>query len=225
MRHVELLGDGRMALRGTTVGLAAVALLAAAGCGSTAPGTFHPGAGTASAAGDGTPAPAVSSVPFPSSVHFNFETPLPADAGQASVVVTDEDYQLAYYYAIYSLGQDQRFGPYIAARPVLEKVQATVAQDIADHERFTGTMRFFDTTVAPTPGAATNMTVSFCGDDSQLLNTSAGTGQVIPDHTAPPDQDYFRESDTYLPTKNGGWGLVAIDVVFYPGAAAKECKP
>jgi hypothetical protein len=214
-----------MARRGRIAGLAAVALLAGAGCGSTTPGTFRPAGSPASAAGNATPAPAVSSVPFPASVHFDFETPLPADAGQARVVVTDEDYQLAYYYAIYSLGQDQRFAPYIAAKPVLEKVQATVATDIADQQRFTGTMRFFDTTVGPTPGAPTNMTVSFCGDDSRLLSTDASTGQVIPAPGPPPDHDYFRESDTYLPEKHGGWGLVAIDVVSYPAASAKECKP
>jgi hypothetical protein len=89
------------------VALMAVALMAVAGCGSPAPGRFHPGGG-ASGAGDATPVPSVSSVPFPASVQFSFETPLPADAGQAAVVVTDEDYQLAYYPAIYSLGTDQR---------------------------------------------------------------------------------------------------------------------
>jgi hypothetical protein len=198
--------------------------LALAACGTNATGQFHP-AGSAPAAPTGSPAPTLASFPLPSSVHINFDTPLPLDPVQAKAVVTDEDFQLAYYYSLYSQGKDQRFAPYIASRTVLFSVQADVAQSAAKQESITGTVRFFNTTVQPTLGARGDLTVSSCGDDTQLLNTSGSTGQVVPDHTTPPDHHYFLQSDTYFPRNGGNWGLVAIALTYYPQGSAKECKP
>jgi len=198
--------------------------LAAAACGTTTAGQFHP-AGSAPAAPSSSPAPTLASFPFPSNVHITFETPLPSDPKQAAAVITDEDFQLAYYYGLYSEGKDQRFAPYIGSQTVLLSVQSAMAQNAVAHERISGKLRIFNTTVAPVPGASTNLMVSFCGDNTQLSSTSASTGQVIPDHTTPPDHHYFLQSDSYLPEKGGPWKLVAISVTFYPNGTAKECKP
>jgi hypothetical protein len=157
-------------------------------------------------------------------VHIEFQTPLPADPQEASVVVTDENFQLAYYYSLYSEGGNQHFASYIVSPTVLTAVQAAVAPNFTEHERIRGTLRIFDTTVSGVAGAPSDLAVSFCGDNSQLASVSARTGQVVPDST-PADHHYFRQTDSYLPGKGGKWGLAAISTTFYPNGPAKECKP
>src|ERR1700754_515563 len=97
--------------------LAAAALMAAAGCGtSSRAGTVVPqgsAAATPSPAGPGTPG--LVHFPVPATVHIEFQTPAPADQQEQSVVRTDEDFQLAYYWSLYSEGGDQHFARYIAS--------------------------------------------------------------------------------------------------------------
>lgn len=206
----------------------AVIGVAACGGSSGAPGTFVPKGSEApvsqSSADASVAVPALARFPFPSSVHIEFQTPLPADPQEASVVVTDENFQLAYYYSLYSEGGNQHFASYIASPTVLTAVQAAVAPNFTGHERIRGTLRIFGTTVSGVTGAPSDLAVSFCGDNSQLVSVSARTGQVIPDST-PADQHYFRQTDSYLPDKGGKWGLAAISTTFYPNGPAKECKP
>ena len=75
--------------------LAAAALLAAAGCGtSSRAGTFVPrGSAAATPAATGPATPGLVHFPFPASVHIEFQTPAPADQPDRSVVLTDEDFQ------------------------------------------------------------------------------------------------------------------------------------
>jgi hypothetical protein len=220
----------RKACVGAALICAALFGVAACGSGSGSPGTFVPKGSlgptptSQSSADASVAASGLARFPFPSSVHIEFQTPLPADQQDASVVVTDEDFQLAYYYSLYSEGGNQRFASYIASQTVQTAVQASVAQNFTEHERIRGTLRIFDTTVSGVAGAPSDLAVSFCGDNSQLVSVSARTGQVVPDNT-PADHDYFRETDSYLPEKGGKWGLAAITVTFYPNGPAKECKP
>lgn len=210
--------------------LACVALLGIAACGSSSGpvGTFVPkgsqAPGSQSSANTSAVVPGLAHFPFPPSVHIEFQTPLPADPQEASVVVTDENFQLAYYYSLYSEGGNQHFAPYIASPTVLTAVQAAVAPNFADHERIRGTLRIFNTSVSGVAGAPSDLAVSFCGDNSQLVSTSARTGQVVPD-SAPANDHYFSQTDSYLPEKGGKWGLAAISTSFYPKGPAKECKP
>jgi hypothetical protein len=212
--------------------LAATALLGSAlgvtGCGaSSRAGTFVPRGSAAPAPSSSGPAgPGLVHFPFPASVHIEFQTPPPASSPQRAVVLTDEDFQLAYYWSLYSEGGNQRFARYIASPTVLSAVQASVAQNFAEHERIRGTLRIYRTTVAQVAGAAgapSGLAVSFCGDNSQLASVSARTGAVVPDQT-PAVQHWFSQTDSYI-ARHGSWVLASISTVFYPAGPAKECKP
>jgi hypothetical protein len=208
--------------------LAAVVLLGAAGCGaSSKAGTFVPqGSPAAAPSGSGPAVPGLVHFPFPASVHIEFQTPPPASSPQRSVVLTDEDFQLAYYWSLYSEGGSQRFARYIASPTVLSAVQASVAQNFAQHERIRGTLRIYRTSVAQVAGPAgapSGLAVSFCGDNSQLASVSAQTGAVVPDQT-PASHHWFSQTDSYI-TRNGTWALASISTAFYPTGPAKECKP
>src|SRR5579875_717468 len=213
----------------TGAALACAALFGVTACGSGGhPQTFVPGGSeppTAQSTANATSAvPGLVHFPFPSSVHIEFQTPLPTDPQDESVVITDENFQSAYYYSLYSEGGNQHFAPYIASPSVLTSVQANVAQNFTGHERIRGTLRIFDTSVSQVTGSAKDMAVTFCGDNSRLASVSAQTGRVVPDNT-PANDHFFSQTDSYMPTRGGKWGLVAISTTFYPNGQARECKP
>jgi predicted small lipoprotein YifL len=198
-----------------------VLALFSSGCGSSGPEAFHP-AGKVSAAPDSNSS--LAKFPFPPDVHVEFQSPVPADPQQAAVVTTDRDFQLAFYYAQYSQGKDQRFNGYIApiATALARVVQSNVAPYAVDHKSIRGTLRIYDTTVTPVPGAPQNLTVTNCVDDSQLPDIDTRTGKPIPDPSAP---SYTLESDAFKPMGGGKWGLIAISTSVYPQGNSKECKP
>src|ERR1700761_9746191 len=161
-------------------GVAVLATLAgAAGCGSGGPpaAPFVPQRSAAAApSASGPPTPGLVHFPFPASVHIDFQTQVPADQQQRSVVLTDENFQLAYYWSLYSEGGDQHFARYIASPTVLSAVQASVAQNLAQHERIRGILRIYRTTVTPvtsSSGSPGGQAVTFCGDNSKLASVSA----------------------------------------------------
>ena len=218
----------RKGLIGTALAGAAMALLAAAGCGTggTARVFVPRGSPAAAPSASGPAPPGRVHFPFPASVHIDFQTPLPADQQQRSVMVTDENFQLAYYWSLYSQGGDQHFARYIASPTVLSAVQASVAQNFAQHERIRGTLRIYRTTVSPvaaSPGTPGGQAVTFCGDNSRLASVSARTGAVVPDHT-PAAHHWFSQTDSYI-TRHGAWALASVSTAFYPTGPARECQP
>ena len=218
----------RKGLIGTALAGAAMALLAAAGCGTggTARVFVPRGSPAAAPSASGPAPPGRVHFPFPASVHIDFQTPVPADQQQRSVVLTDENFQLAYYWSLYSEGGDQRFARYIASPTVLSAVQAGVAQNLAQHERIRGTLRIYRTTVTPvtsSSGSPGGQAVTFCGDNSKLASVSARTGAVVPDQT-PAAHHWFSQTDSYI-SRNGGWALASISTTFYPTGPARECLP
>ena len=206
-------------------GVAVLATLAgAAGCGSGGhpAATFVPqGSAAAAPSASGPPTPGLVHFPFPASVHIDFQTPVPADQQQRSVVLTDENFQLAYYWSLYSEGGDQHFARYIASPTVLSAVQASVAQNLAQHERIRGTLRIYRTTV--TPLVSGGQAITFCGDNSRLASVSARTGAVVPDQT-PATHHWFSQTDSYI-SRGRTWALASISTTFYPIGPAQECQP
>jgi hypothetical protein len=159
-------------------------------------------------------------------VRIEFQTPPPTDPERRPVVITDENFQLAYYWSLYSEGGNQQFARYIASPTVLSAVQASVAQNFAQHERIRGTLRIFGTSVSPVAagaGSPGGLAVTFCGDNSHLASVSARTGAVIPGST-PAGHHWFSQTDSYI-SRNGTWALASISTTFYPAGAAKACKP
>jgi hypothetical protein len=204
---------------------AAVVLTLLAACGTAAPAAqaFHP-AGSDPTGASGRPAAAApAQFPFPADVHFGFTSPLPPDPAQAGAVLADENFQLAYYYAIYSQGKDHRYAAYIANRLLLGSVQETLAKEAAAHEGFTGTIVFSGTVVQPAPWAG-QLTVSSCVDSSRLLDTDIRTGKIRRT-SAPAGHGHFLESDILARQKGGPWRVVGTDVTYYPHGQAKECTP
>lgn len=217
-----MLGRRALGALAAVAAASALALLASA-CGSSAPQSFHPAGKISSAPGPGA---SLVHFPFPPDIHIEFQTPLPSDPQQAAVVTTDRNFQLAFYYAQYTQGKDTRFNNYIApiATAVARVVQSNVAPYAVDHKTIRGTLRFYDTTVQPVPGAPHNMTVTSCVDDSKLPDINARTGRPIPG-SPPPSSYYTLESDAFKPMGAGKWGLIAITTQVYPQGNSRECKP
>jgi hypothetical protein len=221
------MGKGLIGTALTAAALAGAALLAA-GCGaSSRAGTFVPqGSAAAAPTATGPATPGLVHFPFPASVHIEFQTAAPADQQERSVVLTDENFQLAYYWSLYSEGGNQHFARYIASPTVLSAVQASVAQNFAQHERIRGTLRIYRTAVTPvaaSSGSPGGLAVTFCGDNSQLASVSARTGAVVPDST-PAARHWFSQTDSYV-TQDGAWALASISTTFYPTGPAQDCKP
>jgi hypothetical protein len=214
---------------GTALVCGAVISVAACGGSSGSVGTFVPKGSqdAGSRSGDTSVSSSVAPLahfPFPSSVHFQFQTPLPPDPQEAAAVRADEDFQLAYYYAVYSAGKDMSVLSYVSglAPSVQTATRASVEQNRADS--FLGTVRFYSTSVTVPPGAPTNFTVTSCVDNARMLSTDRRTGAVIPGQSTAPDKTVFLESDTLAPA-GGSWKIVATSPAYYPNGAAKECYP
>jgi hypothetical protein len=205
------------------------ALLAAAACSAhPAAGTFTPqggipsaGGGSGTSAAAGPPAGYVMP-PFGKNAHVEMTSWLPADPAQAQAVNADKDYELAFLYAEYRSGADQRWENYVS--PVMQTAvqQSLQAQDVTT-ESFTGTIRYFDMSVIPDPLVHGDLDVSTCFDNAGSSNTDLKTGAVIPD-TAAPDSHYVRIADELRKGSAGQWQVVSsLPAIYYPQAA--QCKP
>jgi hypothetical protein len=211
-------------MRPRTAGLALALpflLLTAGACGSQAPATFHP---AGSAVTFGPPAAAAPRlVPFPGKVAFDFG-PLPADSQQVAVVAADRNFLLAYYYAIYTRGEDKSYASSIGNNGVLRTVQAAVLQHVAAHQGLTGVEKHFATTVTPNKYYPGELDVTYCVDEAALQYTNVLTGRVLGNSSAP-GQMYYLESDTFARGSHGNWQLVGMLTTPYPTGQARECKP
>jgi hypothetical protein len=160
--------------------------------------------------------------PFGKGVHIEMTSWLPGDADQARAVTADKNYELAFLYAEYKGGQDQRWATYATATMQREVASALLAPDVTT-ESFTGTIRYFDMKVIPDPTVPGRLDVSSCFDNAKSSNTDLKTGAVLPG-TGTADQHYVRVSDQLAKNATGEWQVAAsLQPVYYP--QAKECKP
>jgi hypothetical protein len=190
-------------------------------------GSFQPGGGASAAAASPTAASTTSGVvhfPFPADVHIEFQTPLPADQQQAAAVVADDDYELAYLYAIYSDAKNMSVLKYVDRLVPATYTATVVAVDNQKSTAFTGTERIYDTTARPTAGEPAELTVSSCVNSVALQSTNRSTGQIVPGQSTSPEQNVWLESDTLFPV-GGAWKIISTSHVYYPHGAAKGCYP
>lgn len=214
--------------RRTLAGLLAGVLLAAlAACGSPKPGTFHP-AGTALSGNTFRPASSPAGAdgltwpPFGSDAHIVMPSWLPGTARQKQAVITAKNFLLAFLYAQYKGGRDQRWTSYVSGSGVLDGLKSTLAAPDTTNQSFRGTIRFSHMRAFPDPRLKGDIDVSECFDNSHSESTSLATGKVVPDHT-PADQHYYLNTDV-LARHQGGWHVVSVyPVIYYP--RAKECGP
>ena len=206
--------------------LALVAVIALVGCGSAKPLPFNPGGPESAAAAtplaQQTGPGAVIMPPFGKNVHVVMTSWMPKTASLAPAVLADKDYELAYLYAEYTGGQSYDWTSYVDAAMETQIRGVLAGQDVVT-ESFKGTIKIFDMTVIHDPVIPADVDVSACFDNAQAVNTSLGTGAVLPGQ-APSDSNYYRYSDELAPTSSGQWQVVsAYQRIYYP--QAKECKP
>jgi hypothetical protein len=210
---------------GVLLGTVMLAGVTACASSSSPAGTFQPEGGTTTPASANPAAVvAISRFPFPAGIHIEFQTPLPADPQQARAAASYEDYQLAYYYAIYSQGGNARYLSYLYSRdvPLVAAAQDSVRK--YDAESFTGTLRFYGMTVGPTPGQPGGLNVTVCVNQQHLFSTDRATGKVIPGQSTSPAGNVSLETYS-LDDLEGSWKIVAIVNTYYPHGAAKGCYP
>jgi hypothetical protein len=214
--------------RRTLAGLLAGMLLATlAACGSPKPGTFRP-AGTALSGNTFLPASPAAGAdgltwpPFGPDVRIVMPTWRPGTARENRAVITAKDFLLAFLYAEYRGGRDQRWTSYVSGADVLDGLKSTLGVPGITTQSFRGTIRFSHMQAFPDPLHKGDIDVSECFNNSHSENTSLATGKVVPDHT-PADQHYYLNTDV-LARRQGRWHVVSVyPVIYYP--RAKECGP
>jgi hypothetical protein len=223
LAHAALRAAARLVTTGFTItGFAVTGLLA--GCGSPAPGTFHPSGRTASAAGAGHAGPSRNGLawpPFGANVHIVMPGWRPADASEIPAVIAAQDFLLAFLYAEYRGNQDDRWTSYASGR-VMSALRSNLQAPDVTTESFAGTIIFSHMTAFADPTIKGAIDVSECFSNARSANISLATGKVIPDQ-APANQHYYRNTDV-MAQSHGRWQVVSVyPVVYYP--QAKECKP
>jgi hypothetical protein len=214
---------------GYAAALAAACLafaFAVAGCGSSQPPPFNPGGPESAAAAtplaQQTGPAGVTMPPFGKNARVVMTSWMPKTASLARAVLTDKDYELAYLYAEYTGGQSDDWTSYVNAAMQTEVSGVLAGQDVTT-ESFKGTIRIFDMSVIHDPVIPADVDVSACFDNAQAVNTSLGTGAVLPGQS-PSDSSYYQYTDELAPTSSGQWQVVAAyQRIYYP--QAKECKP
>jgi hypothetical protein len=213
-------------VRYVAAALAAVAVIALAGCGSSPPPPFNPSGQTSAAAvtplAQQTGPAGVTMPSFGKNARVVMTSWRPKDASLAQAVLTDKDYKLAYLYAEYTGGQSEDWTSYVNAAMQTEISGVLAGPDVTT-ESFKGTIRIFDMTASHDPVIPADVDVSACFDNAQAVNTSLSSGAVLPGQ-APSDSNYYRYTDELAPTSSGQWQVVAAyQNIYYP--QAKECKP
>lgn len=190
------------------------------GCTASPPGVFHPAGASVAAAvpSSSPPGPA----PFPGRLAFQFD-PLPPDPQQAAVATADRAFIVGYYYAVYTRGRSRGYAAYIGDKNVQLSVAGNIAEQVAEHRGYAGVARYFNTTVQPMPGYHGEQQVSYCVDESGLRHTDIRTSRVVPKN-APPNHQYYLESDLLAKGRHGAWLVVGTLVTYYPNGQARECK-
>jgi hypothetical protein len=204
--------------------LIAACLFSAAACGSSRVATFRPEGTIATAAAEPAQgsAPGLQKFPLPASLQVVFDTPLPADQAQATIMVADENYQLAFYYSLSTGGKDRSYTRYASVIPQIggESMAQFTQQDIAhyaaSHLTRSGTIRFFDAKIVQDKGSGAE--VQYCVDESQFDYVNTQTGR-----TTPLKNPYYLEQDSLVRESDGSW-LVTFTYGYYPpNQQAAEC--
>lgn len=206
-----------------------------AGCGgSAAPPPFTPGVGGSPGSGGADPAPSgagrpdpvtgpgpLTRPPFGKNVQVSYRASAAAEAAQAAAMTADGDFELAYLYAQYTGGRDDRWTVYASPRAA-RAFRANLAGPSVTRHSFRGRIRYFAIRAYPDPSTHGAVDVTGCFDDAGAVTTSLRTGR--PDGPAvPANQHYFRYTDI-VARRGGHWVVIGnYPALYYP--QAKECKP
>lgn len=212
--------------------LAGLAPLAACGGAGASAGTFHPEGAAATAPPAHPAAAGLQRFPFPASLRVVFETPLPANQRLAAAVLADENYQLAYYYSLYTKGRDTSYARYASLLPpaglsrsgapvgisLFAFTKQDIARQVARHETRTGTIRFFGARIAHDFGRSVDF--QYCVDESKLPYANTRTG-----HLTSSPHPYYLEDDAIGEQAGTVWQVTYTYTYYPPNKFAEECRP
>lgn len=203
------------------VGLAIGGLLLASGCSSGSSG----GAGSPrSPRSAGSPTAAKITTESVRVGHLIeiFDTPLPTDSAQASVI---EAFRAGLI--LFDKSQEEeKLVPLVTSEvtgAALTNLKRSLTQLlIPGHIVPGGVDRNFETRVTALSGASA--TVTTCDDGSKFDEVNPATGVVNTTYKATPDQEYIFV--TWQMTRlDGRWAISVITPVTLPNALAKPCQP
>jgi hypothetical protein len=150
-----------------------------------------------------------------------FDTPLPADPAQASVVEGFRTGMTLWDRSQESLMLVPPVTAYVTAS-ALRQLKAALARTKAETLVPGGADRFFKTRVAVISG--TSATITTCDDASNFEEVNPSTGVPNPAYRSPANQQYLFE--TWQMTRLGGhWAISVISLVTLPDSRAKPCQP
>lgn len=152
-----------------------------------------------------------------------FDTPLPADSAQASVI---EAFRAGLI--LFDKSQEeQKLVPPVTSDvtgAALTDLKKSLTQELTPGQLIVpaGTDRNFDTQITALSGISA--TVTTCDDGSKFDEVNPVTGVVNTAYNATPDQEYIFV--TWQMTRlDGHWAISAITPVTLPNALAKPCQP
>lgn len=152
-----------------------------------------------------------------------FDTPLPADPGQARVVRGFRTAMILWDKSQETLKLVSPVTAYVTGRALrnLKTSLARVGMQ-AGKEVPGGTDRFFKTRVTVMSG--TSATIATCDDGSKFEEVNPSTGVPDPAFSPPANQRYLFE--TWQMVRLGGhWAISVVSPVTLPDSRAKPCQP
>ena len=150
-----------------------------------------------------------------------FDTPLPADQAQASVVEGFRTAMILWDKSQENLMLVSPVTAYVTGS-ALRGLKASLVRTKADEVVPGGADRLFKTRVAVISG--TGATITTCDDGSMFEEVNPSTGVPDPAYSATATQQYLFE--TWQMVRHGGhWAISAVSPVTLPDSRAKPCQP
>ena len=150
-----------------------------------------------------------------------FDTPLPADPAQASVVEGFRTAMILWDKSQENLMLVSPVTAYVTGS-ALRGLKASLVRTKADDVVPSGADRLFKTRVAVISGTAA--TITTCDDGSKFEEVNPSTGAPDPAYSATANQQYLFE--TWQMIRLGGhWAISDVSPVTLPGSRAKPCQP
>lgn len=150
-----------------------------------------------------------------------FDTSLPADPAQASVVEGFRTAMILWDKSQENLMLVSPVTAYVTGS-ALRGLKASLVRTKADEVVPGGADRFFKTRVAMI--SRTSTTITTCDDGTKFEEVNPSTGVPDPAYSAPANQQYLFE--TWQMIRLGGhWAISVVSPVTLPDSRAKPCQP
>lgn len=150
-----------------------------------------------------------------------FDSPLPADPAQASVVEGFRTAMILWDKSINAFAPVGLVAAYVEGH-AMHELASSIASDKSYDTVLSGTDRFFKTRV--TMHSAASATITTCDDASKFELVNRETGIVDPNFSNPPDQQYMFYTFQMI-QQHGHWAISDASGVTLPDPRAIPCQP